>query len=624
MCLFLLITFTIHSQTKEQKRIDSLMTIAASRVNDTGKVMALYQLAIIFRRDNPQKAIGHAEEGLTLARKLKWKKGEADCLKNLGNTYHILSDYPKERECYELSLRIFEDLKDTLGIGKCLNNIGITYYYLSDFTNALEYYQRSLHIMEKFGNKQGIANSLNNIGGIYNFQNDYTKALEYYERTLKIKEEIGDKTGIVICLNNIGNRYKHIADYPKALSYYEKSLKISEEIKDKPCMAASLESIGNMYFLLGDYSKALDYSARSLEQAKKIGMLELQKDVLENLSKAYEKMGQFKKSYQTYKEFIAIKDSIISEDKIRQITQTSMKMQYARKRTNDSLAFEKARLRSELTYLESLHKKNNQRNWLIVTSLAILFFAGALASRLQYTRLAQAKLQKEKDRSENLLINILPAEIAQELKEKGRAEARDFDQVSVLFADIADFTGTTENLTAHELVDEINTCFGAFDYISSNFRVEKIKTIGDSYMAAGGVPLQFSDSVKNTVKAALKMQEFMVLRKKERAMKGLPAFEMRLGIHTGSVVAGIVGVKKFHYDIWGDTVNTASRMESSGVVGKVNISQSTYNCISDDPEFRFEYRGKVVAKNKGCLDMYFVELVNPDVTAQNNELPENG
>ena len=162
-------------------------------------------------------------------------------------------------------------------------------------------------------------------------------------------------------------------------------------------------------------------------------------------------------------------------------------------------------------------------------------------------------------------------------------------------------------MSAKELVDEINTCFEAFDAIMGKYGVEKIKTIGDAYMAAGGLPVQSDDSVKNTVLAALEMQEFIVKRKAENDAAGKPGFLMRVGIHTGPVVAGIVGVKKFQYDIWGDTVNTASRMESNGHVGKVNISQSTYELIKDAPEFQNVARGHIDVKGKGEVQMWFVD-----------------
>ncbi|HNE79769.1 MAG TPA: adenylate/guanylate cyclase domain-containing protein [Flavobacteriales bacterium] len=216
------------------------------------------------------------------------------------------------------------------------------------------------------------------------------------------------------------------------------------------------------------------------------------------------------------------------------------------------------------------------------------------------------ELKREMDRSEELLKNILPVNVAAELKLRGHAEARHFDQVTVLFSDFKDFTHVSEQLSATELVEELNVCFNAFDRIMEKYGVEKIKTIGDAYMAAGGVPDPSGGMPLGVVLAGLEMQEIMRERQLERMAAGKPTFEMRVGIHTGPVVAGIVGRRKFAYDIWGDTVNTASRMESSGATGEVNISEATYQLVKDEPDLLFTPRGRVAAKGKGDLEMFYV------------------
>jgi len=204
-------------------------------------------------------------------------------------------------------------------------------------------------------------------------------------------------------------------------------------------------------------------------------------------------------------------------------------------------------------------------------------------------------------------LNILPAEVAEELKLNGVSPARTYDQVTVLFTDIKEFTTISEQLTATELVDEVNVFFQAFDEITSQYKIEKIKTIGDAYLAAGGLNIPRKTEPKSVVLAALAMQKFVKERRELNQQRGFIGIEMRCGIHTGPVVAGIVGLKKFQYDIWGDTVNTAARMESSGETDKVNISESTFLLLAKDPQFVFIDRGKINAKNKGEIQMYFVE-----------------
>lgn len=212
------------------------------------------------------------------------------------------------------------------------------------------------------------------------------------------------------------------------------------------------------------------------------------------------------------------------------------------------------------------------------------------------------EIVEEKQKSDDLLRNILPEEVANELKQKGTSAARYFDHVSVIFTDFVDFTKAGERFTPQQLVDELHTCFRAFDDIISKYHIEKIKTIGDAYLAVSGLPAADADHAVKTVKAAIEIKRFMNERKQRL---GDQTFDIRIGIHSGAVVAGIVGVKKFAYDIWGDTVNTAARMEQSGVANTINISQTTYDLVKH--HFNCTYRGEIAAKNKGDMNMYFVE-----------------
>ena len=211
------------------------------------------------------------------------------------------------------------------------------------------------------------------------------------------------------------------------------------------------------------------------------------------------------------------------------------------------------------------------------------------------------RIKNERKLADSLLLNILPAEVADELKTNGKVEPRYFENVTVLFTDFKEFTKTVEALSAKEMVNEINECFSAFDTIISKYNIEKIKTIGDAYMAVSGLPAADAKHAENIVNAAKEIATYMVDR---YAHLGNKTFEIRIGVNSGSIVAGIVGVKKFAYDIWGDTVNTAARMEQHSEAGKINISETTYELVKD--KVACEYRGEIHAKGKGALKMYYV------------------
>jgi PAS domain S-box-containing protein len=219
-------------------------------------------------------------------------------------------------------------------------------------------------------------------------------------------------------------------------------------------------------------------------------------------------------------------------------------------------------------------------------------------------------IEEEQEKSEKLLLNILPFEVAKQLKSKGRAGTRQYKLVSVLFTDFKGFSNISKTLDPKDLVSILDSYFAKFDEITGAHYIEKIKTIGDAYMCAGGLPLSNKSNPVDAVLAGLEIQHYMNTLNDSKVLNNLPVWELRLGIHSGSVVAGVVGKKRFAYDIWGDTVNIASRMEQSGHVGWVNISGVTYEYIKDF--FDCDYRGKIETKNLGKIDMYFVNRIKPE------------
>lgn len=258
-------------------------------------------------------------------------------------------------------------------------------------------------------------------------------------------------------------------------------------------------------------------------------------------------------------------------------------------------------------------KSENMRNVLALVSvfvllLAILFYIRYRAKRRTANELAgkNAIIEEEQRKIDALLLNILPPAIANELKARNKVAARQYEKATVMFIDFKGFTKVAETLSPEGLVELLDYCFTNFDRIISKYNIEKIKTVGDAYICASGLSDK-NASPSDIVRAALEIQDFLLYTKAARMDNNLPFFEARVGIHTGPVVAGVVGEKKFAYDIWGDTVNIAARMEETCDPGRVNVSEDAYWLAKY--EFEWEFRGKIAAKNKGLMDMYYVTSV---------------
>jgi len=297
--------------------------------------------------------------------------------------------------------------------------------------------------------------------------------------------------------------------------------------------------------------------------------------------------GDWQNAYMHFRQYIIYRDSLYDEKNTKASMQTVLQYEFDKKEANAKAEQEK--------------KDIEQRN---IRNSISAGLAGALIFLVVVYR-QRNKVSKARKRSDELLLNILPSEVADELKEKGSADAKQFAEVTVMFTDFKDFTQISEKLSPTELVTEIDLCFKAFDHIIGKHGIEKIKTIGDSYMCAAGLPVANHTHATDIVQAALEIQQFMIEHAERQKSEHKVGFEIRIGIHTGPVVAGIVGVKKFAYDIWGDTVNIAARMEQSSQAGKINMSGYTYALVKD--KFKCVHRGKIQAKHKGEIDMYFVE-----------------
>jgi adenylate cyclase len=631
--------------------IDSLHKVLRAPLPDTTRVSSLVALSGQYYRTGPKEALRLALEAKELAEKSDFKSGLADAYKAIGMSYYFQNNWVDALLHWKLALETFKSINDLNGVSNMLNNLGAVHFNGGDDKAALDYYLESLRVAESNNDSLRTVTALVNIGTVYlNKESSKHLAFKYYQRALPISKALGDHDAIGTCAVNLGeiflrkeNKADSAAYYnpDSALFYFEMALDAYRNTTTGNVPFA-LKSIGRVYAARGDYDKAIQYQteayqlamamdarlemAQSLlsladtyeskgdivqavatfDQAKAIAveidaLYEMQA-AYKGLAESYSKSPDYKQAFTYLHLYSDIKDTLYNAEMDKKLQAQSLSYEIEKKEGQISLLEKDQELKS----LE-LKRQKAIRNGTIAIGVLFLVMAGGLFNRYRYTKRVNKIIEKEKDRSEALLLNILPKEVAEELKAKGEAEARLISQVTVLFTDFKGFTAMSELVSPEQLVKDLHECFSYFDRLCGQHGMEKIKTIGDAYMAAGGLPVENSTHAADAIQVALAMRDFIAEGKARKIAAGLPFFEIRIGIHTGPVVAGIVGVKKFSYDIWGDTVNTASRMESSGAAGQVNISEATYALVYDEPGLDFIPRGKVQAKGKGEMEMYFVE-----------------
>lgn len=622
----------------QDPKIDSLKKVISTSTADSVTVNGLIELSGLYLSTDLDKAIAYGNQARTIADKTGFQKGLAYAYKAIALGYFNQSNYPEAIIQFQNSLDVFESIKFKTGISNILSNLGAIYYYTGNNTKAIDYHLKSLKVSEEIKDKVRIGTSMNNIGSVYK-SNPATvdKALEYFLKALPIFEGVKYDAGIGTASGNIGEIYFDRKQYDKALPYLVTSLKMYAGTIDA---TFPLTKLAQIYADREDFQTAYYYHEQAIDIADKLdAKLELTqsllglaatqrkegktkdaiatykraeaigksvkamteiKEVYENLSNSYSSLGDFRNAYTYQTLYTAIKDTLLNNDEVNKIQQLQFNFDINKKEAAIDL----------LTKDQALKEETIKRQKLVnyaaaVTGFLLLLVIGGFYNRYKYVRRTNKIIKSERDRSNELLLNILPEETARELETSGYAKTRYYESVTVLFTDFKGFSTIAGKLTPQALVAELNDYFGTFDEIVGKFGLEKIKTIGDAYMCAGGIPLANDTHPIDAVRAALAMQEYMIKQNQERAARGEQGWELRIGIHTGPIVAGVVGKKKYAYDIWGDTVNVASRMESNGEPGKVNISSATYDLIKE--HYQCLYRGKISAKNIGDVDMYFVE-----------------
>jgi adenylate cyclase len=523
------------------------------------------------------------------------------------------------------ALRVFTAAGDSVHMAKALNTLAIAYGYVGDRQNQVKHLLGALALAEAMGSDHDIAVTCFNLSAATKEPGAYDRAISYALRTVDLVENHGVQLNIAGVHQNLAGMYLDQGD----LAGCREHMMRARAYKDPGVLVTNYSLEGELELKLGNV-KAAEAAYRKAMELARPGTLDVswaaialgqflagqeQYNEAERLCKGaldqvtlkgrigacecleivYKGKGDLKRLVEVQDLKKVCNDSISSTTVLQEVERYELRKAAAA----DSAAYaEKVRIEQEAARAV-LEGERLRKRLFMGGGAGLLVVAFLLWRRLGRTR-------REKAQSEEILYNVLPEEVAREIRATGSAKSRQIEQVSVIFTDFQDFTHLSASLPHDALMEEVGACFTAFDGILVRYGIEKIKTIGDAYMAASGLKDGGPGAAARAVRAALDMQAFVEGRHAARTAQGLPAFRMRVGIHTGPVVAGIVGVKKFQYDIWGDTVNTANRMESSGEAGKVNVSEATFEAIKHDPAFTFDPRGLMSVKGKGDVAMWFV------------------
>jgi len=496
-----------------------------------------------------------------------------------GHALNKIGDLNQALKNYLLAADIAIDLDDEVKLISTYISIANAYSNAENHENTVSYYLKAIEI-NKIENKPdslhfAIANL--NLSDEYLLVRKPDSAMIYLLQSKPIFESLGHQKGIAYTKGNIGIAYVLQGKHDLAEQYMDEATIVHKASDDVSPICIYLIHKADIYIQKNDLQTALGFAQESLDLAKDNNLKNEISEANLKLADIYELLGNTNKSLKYYKDHITFRDSIHNVETVQQM---------GNMRTN----FEVSQKQTEVDLLNQ--QKTNQRV-LIFSMIAFLGMIGL------YFR----NISKEKRRSDELLLNILPSGTAEELKESGKVKAKKFDSISVMFTDFQAFTKYSQKLSPEVLVQSVDYYFSKFDEIIDKHGLEKIKTIGDAYMCAGGLPIETKDHPEKIINAAFEISNF-IQASKDSNLGELAHFNIRIGINTGPVVAGVVGSKKFAYDIWGDTVNVASRMESNSKEGKINISHNTYLLIKDD--YDCEYRGEINVKNKGMMKMYYV------------------
>ncbi|MBK9249567.1 MAG: tetratricopeptide repeat protein [Ignavibacteria bacterium] len=548
------------------------------------------------------KALEYYTKSLTMYEVIGEKWGVATVTGKIGSINQLLGSYDKALECYARALAVHEVLGDTTGIAIVTGSMGNVYYSLGSYDKALEYYGKVLICMEELGDKKSVGGTLVNLGTVFTSLGSNDKALEYFGRALALFDTLGEKSFRANCTGNIGIVYFNIGSYDIALEYFAKALAEHHELGNKSEVANCTGNIGNVYVSLGSYDLALDYLTKALVAHQELGQKSEIARTMGMIANLYTKKKfegyNVLKAEELLLHAVAISTDIGAKELLVEDYKSLADLYEIQKRDAEALLYFKKHIeiKGEVN-AEDIKKQE------------------VLREQQKAIELAKATADAKMIATTGLLHKVLPPSIADRLI-KGEKIADYFTSISILFADIVGFTPIASKMPARKVLAFLNYVFGEFDRIIEHHGCEKIKTIGDGYMAVAGAPITCEDHAERIAHAAMEMMGDIQLPEDIRSSLPKGAiFNIRIGINIGPAFGGIVGEKRFVYDIYSDAVNTAARMESHGEPGRIHVSeefafhlQNRMAMTGDDlGGIVFEERGEMEIKGKGRMKTYFME-----------------
>lgn len=532
-------------------------------------------------------SISFAEEPLKdayfLATKLNYTKGIIESANALGAVYLQKNEFANATNKHHIALRNAESINDTNGVNRAYLGLGLVMYSMNKWSTALDYFKKleELNAADKHGNY--LVEYL--VGMCYYNLGYYDVSEKYLLNSQELSKSTGNSLDLEIQLYLLSIQVER-DNPPIVLAELNKVLNAFEERNENAGVCYTLEGIAKSYLKSEMYEEAVLYAERSLRLAKKHNLIYPKLAILQVIIDAEIKQEDYEHAAHHMIELKELQESTMSQNTAMEVALLSADFEYNKKEAN---------LQS------SIEEKNKQRTIFIILAIAFLILAIVIFVSLR-------SVAKERKKSDEVLYNMLPEETANELRQTGQALAKAHNNVTIVFADVQNFTHIASSLEPRILVQLLDYYFGKFDAIMQKYGLEKIKTIGDAYMFVSGLEADESINALNAVKAGMEMLEAIEESRESMVTQFGTHFQFRIGMHTGKTVSGVVGTIKYAFDIWGDSVNVASRMEQMSEAGKINISEDTYSFVKD--YVSCTPRGAISVKNKGSMHMYFVDAIN--------------